>query len=90
METYEKFLTAAKAAPASPDYQLLLVRIKEKARRQAWGRRTALLGGTLLLLLALSTALFFNGPRATENGGLVAYVFEHEPIDGIVLDYVFQ
>lgn len=90
MGAYEEFLTAAKASPAPPDYQLLLARIRGRARRQAWERRAALLGGTLLLLLALSPALSFNGLRSAEDGGLVAYVFEHEPLDGIVLDYVFQ
>jgi hypothetical protein len=90
MNNYEAFISAAKEEPVPPDYPRLFGEIQGKVRRRVIERRALLAGGVLLFFLALLIPLSFSGIRATEDGGLVAYIFDHDPLDGVMLDYVFQ
>ena len=90
MGSYNDYIGELKGARSVLDDRRLLAGIETKIKHRA-GRKRLLLEGSLALCL-LVTVLYFNfRPYFSGSGDLLAsYVFSEEPVDGPILNYVFE
>jgi hypothetical protein len=90
MGSYNDYLSELKVIRPALDDRRLRAGIENRLARQAARKKLLLESGLALLLLV--TALYFNfRPHFSGGPELVAdYVYHEEPVDGPLLDYVFE
>jgi hypothetical protein len=89
MRGYEGLVRKMKGYEGKADYDRMLSRIEERVSRRRATVRLALAGTLVGLLLAFAGYYYYPARQAESGGVLMSYVFEHESVDGPLLDYVF-
>jgi len=90
MREYEGLAGKIRENQGRADYDRMFERIQERISRRRTEMRLALAGSLVVLFLAFAGYYYYPIRQAESGGVLMSYVFEHESVDGPLLDYVFN